>query len=120
MDLTWTIEYAVQTGRARISSFERLLPLTGFRATESDIDRRIIGVLIVVSMLVSVALGLIVAISGFRGAGIACIVFAMGQPTVLIRTKAGHECREGCHGLRLFLSEVSGKPFVPDAMFKGR
>ena len=42
------------------------------------------------------------------------------QPAVLARTKAGHECREGCHGLRLLLAEVLGEPLVPDVMLKGR
>ena len=34
MDLTWTIEYAVQAGRALIIPFIWLLPLTGLAATE--------------------------------------------------------------------------------------
>ena len=120
MNLARMIKYAVQARRARIVLFERLLPLTGLRATESGIDHRILGVVTVVSTLVSVASGLVVAISGFRGVGIACIVFATGQPTIFTRTKAGHECREGCHGLRLFLAEVAGEPFVADVVFKGR
>ena len=99
---------------------ELLLPLTGLRATESGIDRCILGVVIVVSTLVSVASRLVVAIFRFRGASVACIVFATGQPTILSRTEAGHECREGCHGLRLFLAEVSGEPLVADAMLEGR
>ena len=64
VNLTQAIEYAVQTGRARIASFERLFPLTGFRATESGIDCRVFGVIAIVAMLVSVASGLAVAISG--------------------------------------------------------
>ena len=95
MDLTWTIEYAVQAGRARIVSFIWLLPLTGLRATESGVDRRIIGVVTVVSTLVSVASGLASAILGLRGACLAGCVVTTGQPTVLSRAKAGHECREG-------------------------
>ena len=118
MYLARAIEYPVQVGRARSSSFECLFPLTGFRASESGIDHRIIGVVIIVPMLVSVASGLIVAISGFIGFGVSCIVFAMGQPTIFTRTKAGHECREGCHGLRLFLAEVAGEPFVANAVFE--
>ena len=55
VNLTRAIEYAVQTGRARVASFERLLPLTGFRATESGIDCRVFGVVAVVATLVSVA-----------------------------------------------------------------
>ena len=99
---------------------ERLLPLTGLRALESGIDCRVLGVITIVSMLLSIASRLGFASFSFRGAGVACVVFDTGQPTVLARTKAGHECREGYHGLRLFLAEVSGEPFVTDAMFKGR
>ena len=54
VNLTRAIEYAVKTGRARIASFERLFPLTGFRVTESGIDFRVIGVVAVVAALVSV------------------------------------------------------------------
>ena len=78
VDLTWAVEYAVQTRRARIVPFIWLLPLIGLRATESGVDRRVIGVVIVVSPLVFVASGLAIAISVFRGARIACIVIAMG------------------------------------------
>ena len=53
VNLTRAIEYVVQTGRARTVSFEWLLPLTGFRASESGVDRRILGVVVVVSSLVS-------------------------------------------------------------------
>ena len=55
VNLTRVIEYAVQTGRARIASFERLFPLTGFRGTESGIECRVLGVVAVVAALVSVA-----------------------------------------------------------------
>ena len=78
MDLTWTIEYAVQAGRARIVSFIWLLPLTGLRATESGVDRCVLGVVAVASTLVSVASGLAIAISGFRSARFACIIIIMG------------------------------------------
>ena len=64
MDLTWTIEYAVQTGRAQIVSFEWLFPLTGLRATEFGIDCRVFGVVAIVATLVSVASWLAVAIFG--------------------------------------------------------
>ena len=78
VDLTWTIEYAVQAGRPRIVSFIWLLPLTRLGATESGIDHCVIGVVTVASTLVSVASGLAVAISGFRSARFACIVIATG------------------------------------------
>ena len=78
VNLTRAIEYAVQTGRARVASFGRLLLLTGFRATESGIDRRVIGIVTVASTLVLIASGLAVATSGFRGARFACTVTATG------------------------------------------
>ena len=68
VDLTWAIEYAVQAGRALIISFIWLLPLTGHGATESGVDRRVLGIITVASTLVSVTSGLAVAISGFRSA----------------------------------------------------
>ena len=40
--------------------------------------------------------------------------------TILTRAKVGHECGKSCHGLWFFLAEVPGKPFVTDAVFKGR
>ena len=99
---------------------ERLILLAGLRAPESGIDCRVLGVIIVVSTFVSVASRLVFDSFSFRGADIACIVFATGQPTVLARTKEGHECREGCHGFWLFLAEVASEPFVADAMLDSR
>ena len=78
VDLTWTIEYAVQAGRARIVPFVWLLPLTGLGATESGVDRRVIRIVTIALTLVPVASGLAVAISGFSGARFACIIIAMG------------------------------------------
>ena len=62
--MTWTIEYAVQTRRARIVSFKRPFPLTGLGATESGIDGHVFGVVAIIAALVSVAPGLAVDISG--------------------------------------------------------
>ena len=70
VNLTRAIEYAVQTGRARIASFERLFPLTGFRATESGIDCRVFGVIAIVAALVSVTTWSAVGIFGIRSARI--------------------------------------------------
>ena len=78
MDLTWTIEYAVQTGRARIVSLKWLLPLTGLRPTESGVDSHVFGVVSIVSTLVSVASGLAIAVSSFRSARFACVAIATG------------------------------------------
>ena len=108
VNLTRAIEYAVQTGRARVASFERLLPLTGFRAAESGIDCRVFGIIAAVAALVSVATWLAVAVSGLRCARVACYVVATGQPAILTRAEASHECCEGCHGLWLLFAEMSG------------
>ena len=69
MNLARALQYMVQTGRARTFYFELFLPLTGLGATESGIDSCVFGVVAIISTLVSVALGLAVAISGFRSAG---------------------------------------------------
>ena len=55
VNLARAVEYAVQTGRSRIVSLERLFPLTGLGAAESGIDCRIFGVVAIVLMLMSVA-----------------------------------------------------------------
>ena len=47
MYLAQEIEYAVQIGRALSIYFERLFLLTGFRASESGVDCRILSVVAV-------------------------------------------------------------------------
>ena len=74
MNLARPIEYFVQAGWTIFVSFEWLLPLTGFRATESDVDRRVFGIFIVTSTLVFGASWPTIAISGFEGARVAGIV----------------------------------------------
>ena len=93
MDLARTVEYAVQAGWSLIVSFIWLLPLTGLGATKSDIDCSVIGVITIASTFVPGASELAVAVFALGGARFACCVFATGQPTILTRTKAGHECR---------------------------
>ena len=67
MNLAGLIEYFVQTRWTIFVSFEWLLPLTGFRATEFSVDHRVFVIFIVASTLVFVASWLAVAISGFGG-----------------------------------------------------
>ena len=97
MYLARTIEYAVQAGWFSVAPFIGLLSLAGLGATESGVNCSVIGVIAIASAFVSVASDLAVAIFDLGGARFACRVFATGQPTILTRTKAGHECREGCH-----------------------
>ena len=78
MDLIWAVEYAFQAGRALIISFIWLLPLTGLGATESGIDRRVISIITVTSSSMFVASRLVVVVSGFRSARLACIVITTG------------------------------------------
>ena len=56
MYLAQAIEYAVQIGRALSISFERLFPLTRFRASESGINFRILGIIAVNAALVLVTM----------------------------------------------------------------
>ena len=118
VNLAWMIKYAVQAGWARIVLLDQLLPLIGLRATEFGDDHRILGVVTVVSALVSIASRLVFVAFNFRGTDVACIVFSTGQPTVLARTKVGHECREGRHRFWLLLAEVASEPIIADVMLE--
>ena len=105
--LAWTVEYAVQAGRSFVVSFVGFLPLAGLGATESGVDCGVIGVVAIGSAFVSIAPELAGAVLGLGGACLAGYAFTASQPAILTRAKAGHECRKGCHGLRLFLAEVA-------------
>ena len=119
MNLARPVEYFFQIRWTVLISFEWLLPLNMFRAAESSIDRRIFSIFIVVLTLMFVASWPSIAIPGFGGARVAGTVASTSQPAVLSRAEAGHECGKSCNRLRFFLTEVSGEPFVADAMFKG-
>ena len=58
MNLARPIEYFVQAGWTIFVSFEWLLLLTGFRAAESGVDRRVFGIFIVASTLCLLRRGL--------------------------------------------------------------
>ena len=90
------------------------------RASESSIDCRIFGVTAVIAALWSITMLPTINVFGIRGIRIPWCVVAASQPAVLAHTKAGHECREGCHGLWLLLAEVSGEPLAADVMLKCR
>ena len=107
MYLERTVEYAVQAGRSLIVPLVGLLPLAGLGAAESGIYCCVIGVIAIASAFVSIAPELAGAVLGLRGACLAGCVFATSQSAVLTRAKAGHECRKGCHRIRLFLAEVA-------------
>ena len=71
MNLARPIEYSVQTRWTILVSFEWLLPLTGFRATESGVDRHVFVTFVIASTLVLVASWLAIAIPGFGSARVA-------------------------------------------------
>ena len=89
MNLARALQYAVQTGRSLIISFERLLPLTGLGSAESSIDCRVFSAVAVVASLMSLTPWLAVSIAAVRSAGM-WRGAAASQPTVLARAKAGH------------------------------
>ena len=64
MNLAWAVKYTIQGGWARIILLMCLFPLTGLRATESVIDCRVFGIIIVFVTLMFVASRFAVAISG--------------------------------------------------------
>ena len=120
MYLARSIEYAVQAGWSLIVSLVWFLPLVGLGATESGVDCSVVGIITIASTFVSVTSELAVVVLSLGGACLTGCVFGASQPTILTRTKAGHKCREGCHGFQLFLAEVASETFIADAMFKGR
>ena len=118
MYLAWTIKYAVQARWSSAVPFIGLLSLAGFGAAESGMNCGVIGVIAIASSFVSVALELAGAAFGLGGACLVGCVYTVSQPTVVSHTKAGHECREGYHRLRLLLAEVPGEPLVTDVMLE--
>ena len=56
MYLARAVEYLVEIGRTWSSSFEWLFPLTGFRASESGIDCRILTIVAVNAAFVFVTM----------------------------------------------------------------
>ena len=68
MNVAGPIKYSIQTRWTIFVSFEWLLPLTGFIAIESGVDRHVFDIFVVASTLVFDASWLAIAISGFGGA----------------------------------------------------
>ena len=120
MYLAQAVEYSVQTGRARSISFEWLFLLTGFRASESGINCCILSIVAVNAALLLVATRPSTVVLGIRITRVLGHIVATSKPAIFSHTKAGHECREGCHRFRIFLSQVPGRPLVMDIMLEGR
>ena len=76
MYLTGAVEYSVQIGRTRSSSFEWLFPLTGFRASESGIDCRILTIVAVNAAFVFVTTQPAIAVLGIQTASVFAEVVA--------------------------------------------
>ena len=66
MYLAQAVEYSVQTGRAPRIPFEWLFLLTGFRASESGINCRILSIVAVNAALLLVATRPTTAVLGIR------------------------------------------------------
>ena len=94
--------------------------MTGFGATKSGIDRRVLCSFVIVSTLVLVVSWLAIAVPGFGGTRVAGAIASTSKLAIHSRAKVSHKCGKGCHGLRLFLAEVSSEPLISDAMFEGR
>ena len=119
MYLAQAVEYSVQAGQAPRIPFEWLLPLTGFRASESGINCRILSIVAVNAALLLVATRPATTVPGVRTTRVLGHIVATSKPAVFSRAKAGHECRECCHRFRLFLSKVPGKPLITDIVLEG-
>ena len=67
-------------------------------------------------MLVFVESWPAVVVPGLTSARVTGTVASMSQPAIFARTKAGHKCSKSHHSLWLFLTKVSGEPFITDVM----
>ena len=89
MNLAQSVQDFVQAGRSLFAAFKWLLSLTGSRAPESGVDRRVVRTFFLVSTLVFIAPWLPVAIPNFGCARVAG-AFTCQLP-VFTRTEAGHK-----------------------------
>ena len=71
MDLAQSVQDFVQAGRSFVAAFKCFLLLTGLRAPESGVDRRVIRALFLVLAFVFITPWLPVAIPYFGCAGVA-------------------------------------------------
>ena len=78
VNLARPVEHSVQTRWTISIPFEWLLPLTGFGAAESSVDRCVLGSFVIVSTLVLVASWLAIAVPGFGGAGVTGAIASTG------------------------------------------
>ena len=89
MNLAQSVQDFVQAGRSLFAAFKWLLLLTGSRAPESGVDRRVVRTVFIVSTLVLIAPWLSVAIPNFRCAWVTGA--STVQPAVFAHTKAGYK-----------------------------
>ena len=89
INLAQSVQDFVQAGRSLFAAFKWLLSLTGSRAPESSVDRRVVRTFFLVLTLVFIALWLPIAIPNFECAWVTGA--STGQPVVLTRAEAGHK-----------------------------
>ena len=88
MDLAQSVQDFVQARWPLFTAFEWLLALSGLRAPESGVDRRVVRTIATPTPVLSVP-WLPVAVSDF---GCAWVIGAFtGHPAALARTKSGHD-----------------------------
>ena len=80
VNFTRAIEYAVQTGRARIVLVKWLFPLAGLGAAESGVNCSVIGIIAIASAFVCVTSELAVAVFDLGGACLGGMCFCY-EPT---------------------------------------
>ena len=95
MNLTGPIQYLIQIGYSVSLCLEWLLPLTGFGAAESGIDRCVMRSLITIATFVLIAWWFPVAVSNFGSARVTRNVASTSKPVVFSRTKTGHQSGKG-------------------------
>ena len=95
MNLVGPVQYLAQIGWSISIFLEWLLPLTGFGAAESGVDRCVVRSRITIATFVLIAWWFPIAVSNFRSARVAGTVASTTEPAVFSRAKAGHESGKG-------------------------
>ena len=95
MNLAGPVQYLVQIGWSISVCLKWLLPLTGFGAAESGVDRCVMRSFIIIATFVLVASWLAIAVSDFGSSRIAGAVTSTSKPAVFSCAKTGHQSGKG-------------------------
>ena len=95
MNLAGHVQYLIQVGWSVSVCLEWLLPLTGFGATESSVDRYVVRSLITIATFVLIAWWFPVAVSNFGSARVTGAAASTSELAIFSHAKACHQSGKG-------------------------